>query len=124
MRRIGLGVGKRIALAARPELLLDLVHQRLVVRMHHQRHVLRGTGFHDAEQFPMIVHADAGHVRITAPGVDHHEYLECGDAGLRHGRHFVEQRRGRIEVPVDDRISLVDRELLVQQVQLLCRQCL
>ena len=88
MGRIGLGVGERVALLAFPEFLLDRVHQRLVVGMDHQRHVDLGAMLHDLENAAVIVHADAGHVRITAAGVDHHEDLEGGDALFGHAREF------------------------------------
>ena len=63
----------------------------------------------------MVVHADARHVRVAAAGVDHHENLETGDALLGQSRNFLGDRRRRIEVPIDDGVAFVDRELLLEQ---------
>ena len=123
MRGIGLGVGECVALLALPIFLLDRIHQRLIVRMHHQRQVGLFAGLHDLQQLAVVVHADARHVRIAAAGVDHHENLEAGDALLRQKGNFLGDGRRRIEIPVDDGVAFVDRKLLLQQRDTVGRRC-
>ncbi len=83
--------------------------------MDHQRNVDLRAMLHDLEQAPMVVHADARHVRIAAAGVDHHEDLEAGDALFGERWNLFIDRRRRIEVPVDDGVAFIDGELLLEQ---------
>ena len=112
---VGLGVGEGVALAARPEALLDVGHQRLVVGMDHERQAGRADGLEDLEQLAVVVDADAGHVRVVAAGVDDHEDLERRDAA---GRRAPAARpatvAGGVDVPVDDRPLLVEGEHRVE----------
>ena len=100
--RVGTRVGTEVVLAARPFVFLDGRHQGLVVGVDHQRQARRRDRPEDAEQLAVVVDADAGHVRVVAPGVDDHEHLERGDALLGECRDLLEHRAGSIDVPVDD----------------------
>ena len=111
---VGLGVGQAVALPAVPELLLDVVHQRLVMGVHHQRHVGRGARLHDLHELAVIVDADARHVRVVPARVHHHEHLERGDALLRQLGDLVGDGSGRVDVVVDDGLPLIDPEQLLE----------
>ena len=90
--------------------------------MNHQRHIDLSAMLHDLEQFAVVVHANPGHVRITAAGIDHHKDLEAGNALIRHCRDLLGNRRRRIKIPVDDGVALIDRELLLEQRQTVWRR--
>jgi len=88
--RIGLRVRTEVVFAAGPVLLLDRVHERLVVRVDHQRQTGRLHRLHALVQLAVLVEPDARHVRIRAAGVDDHEDLEREDPALRQLRDLVE----------------------------------
>jgi hypothetical protein len=56
---------------------LDLVHEILIVRMHHQRQAGLTHSFETFEELAVIVDADPGHMGIIAPGVFDHKYFKC-----------------------------------------------
>ena len=64
--------------------------------MDHQRNVYLRTMLHDLKQTAMIVHADPRHVRIGAPRIDDHEYLEGCNALFSQIGNFVIDGRRRI----------------------------
>ena len=104
---IGFGVGLRAAVFLLPVAPFDLVHQILIVRMHHQRQAGVADGFEAFEQFAVIVDADAGHMRIVAAGVFDHEDFERQRSFFGQPRNFLRHRAGGIVVEVDDGVLAV-----------------
>ena len=104
---IGFGVGLRAAVFLLPVAPFDLVHQILIMRMHHQRQAGAADGFEAFEQLAVVVDADAGHVRIVAAGVFDHEDFKRQRPFLGEPRDFLGHRAGWIVVEVDNRILAV-----------------
>ena len=105
---IGLGVRAEVALTLGPVLLLDRVHERLVVGVDHERQPGRLDRLHALVELAVLVQADPRHVRVRAAGIDHHEDLEREDPALGELRDLVELHARRVHVPVDLRALPVD----------------
>ena len=113
---VGLRVGLRGVLPAREEVALDVVHQRLVVRVDHERQPGGRDQVHRLQQVAVVVHARARRVRVRAAGVDDHEDLVGADAALGHRHDLVRVGGRRVVVVVDDRLLGVQRQDLVEQL--------
>ena len=114
---IGLCIGAKIVLAAIPEFLFDHAHHRLVVRMNHDRQTRFLDRLAHLQQLAMIVNPDAGHVRIIAPGIDHHEDLERHDPHLGDLRNGFQVGGRCVDVVVDHRLLFIQREHVPQDLR-------
>src|SRR5690606_36118152 len=102
---------------AGPERLFDVGHERLIVRVDHQRDVRCRACLHDGHELAMLVNADARHVWVIAAGIDDHEDLHRGHACGRHARYLFEVRSRWVDVPVDDSLLSVELEHRLDPLQ-------
>ena len=114
--RQGLRIGGGATVSRFPMGLLDRVHDRLVVRMDHEREPSRVDRLEHPKQVPVVVDPGPAGMRVVPTCVDNHVDLVGSYAGLCHGLDLVEFARDRVVVPVHDALGLVEVEQLVEDL--------
>ncbi len=75
--------------------------------MHHQRQSGLADRFETLEKLAVVVDADAGHMRIIAAGVFHHEDFERQRPFFGERRNLLRHGAGWVVVEIDDRVPAV-----------------